>query len=127
MRSLKVLLALALVLCFVATADAADKKKKKKGKGVRGAISAVKQDEGKETGSITIKAGKKGEKVEKTFKVTAETKIQVVTGKKKERKVSEGKFSDLTVGKVVVVVAEEEVAKTVRVVGGGKKKKKKAE
>lgn len=128
MRTLKVLMVLAIAVCLVSSATAADKKKKK-GKPVRGSIVSVKQDEGKETGTITVKvAGKKkdaAEAKEMTFTISAATKIENVIGKPKDGKTSAGKFSDLAAGKRVVITAEGNIAETVKVLGGKKKKKKK--
>ena len=69
--------------------DAAKAKGKKKVHPINGVVKEVKADKDKDTGAVTLtiqKKGKKGEKApdpeEKTIKVSEDTKIEIVTGKK---------------------------------------------
>jgi len=135
MRTLKVFAFLAVCLFLAAPAFAADKAKKKEKKKanaqVTGVITEVKKDEGKDTGSFTVKlkfAGKKKPASgEKTFKVTDATKFEKVTGKIKKKNPAPGspaKLSDLAKDAHVTILGDGDSAKEVKIVAPKKAKKK---
>lgn len=127
MKKLTLGVALACLLGFVGAADAAKKPTK-------GSILKVNQDSGKESGTITIKVapGKKAPAdatpVEKSFKITESTKLENVSGKKKDTTSTPAKFNDLSVGKTVAVAGKAKKGKgvdTVKIFSTKKKKKTK--
>jgi len=77
-----------------------------KTKPVKGSVLKVQQDSGKESGTITVKVTpkkKKGDPTstkteEKAFKITESTKLETVSGKKKDATSVPAKFSDLKRG-----------------------------
>jgi hypothetical protein len=136
MRLLRTAVALLLVLALAATASAGDKTKKagkkKAAKPVQGVVIDFKKDEGKDTGTITVKVmqGKKkggdsGEAVQKTFTVTDATKFEKVSGKKANAETKSAAFSDLAKDQKVVITAKGDTAEDVKIAAGKKKKKNK--
>jgi hypothetical protein len=129
MRCFSWIVALALALLLTADGLAADKAKKKP-KPVQGVITEIKKDEGKDTGTITVKTvpNKKDATAtseEKKFKVTSATKIDKMVGKKKDAQTSEAKFSELQKDVAVAVVpkaGEEGVAEAIHIHAAKKKK-----
>jgi hypothetical protein len=132
-------LALAVLLIASVSARADDAKKdKKKAKGAFiGTVVEVKKESGKDEGSVTIKGQSRkqaGEAaIQKTFKVTATTKVQKVAGNKKNPVPPvAAKFADVEKGSVVAVVASGDNAGEIRLMSGkqatknaeGPKKKK---
>jgi hypothetical protein len=134
-----VLMVLALGVFLAATSQAAagdnkaDKKKKKTaGKAVAGTVVDVKQESGKEEG--TIKVSVRGKKkaneaaTEKTFKITSATKLTKVTGKAKEAKAAAGetvKFSALAKDQRVFITAKGDTVEEIKIAAGKATKKKK--
>jgi hypothetical protein len=134
MRLFRITVALLLVLALAATASAAGKgkKNKKAGKPIRGVIVAVDQDQGKNTGTITVQV-KKGKKaaadtppVEKKITVSDTTKLTTVSGKKGQKTTSDAAFKDLAKDQRVLVTTKTgDSADTVTIMQKGKKKKNK--
>jgi hypothetical protein len=132
MRLFRITVALLLVLALAATASAAGKgkKNKKATKPIRGVIVAVDQDQGKDTGTITVRV-QKGKKAaadaapeEKKITVSDTTKLTKVSGKKKQQQTTDAAFKDLAKDQRVVVKATNGSADTVTIVQHGKKAKK---
>jgi hypothetical protein len=134
MRVLKVaaVLAVAAMLASAMNAAAAAKAKKANKGPITGTITAVKMDEGKDTGTFTVKVTpkqKKGDTTppvteEKTFKVTAATKFASASGKGGAVEATAAKFADLAEGKTVVITANGETAENVTIQAAKKKKNK---
>jgi hypothetical protein len=132
MRTVHVLLvlALALVVAGGASAGQQDAEKGKKGMHpVHGVVTAVAKD------SITLKVkqGKKkgGGTTEKTFKLSADTKYETVKvtkvkGQKPQKETAAAAFGDLQTGKRVLIVPQGEAAAKVSIVERAKGKAKKA-
>jgi len=126
MKSYTVFTALATLLLISCSAEAA------KDKPINGTISKVQQDSGKETGSITVKVVakvKKGDTAaptatpeEKTFTISESTKIETVSGKKKDATTSPAKFSELTAGKDVIITSSKNSVESVKITKAKKKK-----
>jgi hypothetical protein len=136
MRSLKVFALLAVCLFVAAPAFAADKatkKAQKKAKKVHitGVVTEVKKDEGKDTGSFTVKVQFTGKKTpgsgEQTFKVNDATTFEKVAGKIKKGVMngSPARWSDLARDAHVTVVGKGDTATEVRIVVAKKAKKAK--
>jgi hypothetical protein len=127
MRVLRLLAAVALFLSAVGSLEAA---KGKKTKPVKGTVTSIKQDEGKESGTITVtvKTKKKGAPATteaRTFQVSESTKLETVTGKKKNTTATAAKFADLAEGKLVTVLARGDTVESVKIANAKKKKKSK--
>lgn len=128
-------LALGVMLAASTPSSAAPKagKKKKAGKAVAGTVLEVKQESGKEEGTIKVSvAGKKKANeaaMEKSFKVTSSTKIAKVTGKGKEAKQAAGeaaKLADVSKGQRVFIKANGDTVEEIKITAAKAKKKKKA-
>jgi len=128
------LLASLAVLVAGSTSEAAPKAKKKGA--VRGTVVEVKKDQDKESGTLTIKVLPKKSKKDagaaapakeetKTFKVTTETKVEQLVGKKKDAKAEPAKFSNVEKDQVVSIKADGDTAQEIKI--APKKKKKKAQ
>jgi hypothetical protein len=134
MRLLRTAVALLLVLAFVATASAGDKTKKagkKAAKPVQGVVVDFKKDEGKDTGTITVKlvkgkkkGGDSGEAVQKTFTITDTTKLEKVSGKKGNVETKAATFSDLAKDLKVTITGKGDTADSVKITAKKKKKNK---
>jgi hypothetical protein len=129
MRRFQVGVALVLVLALAATASAAGKKAKK-AKPVRGVVVAVQKDDGKDTGTITVRV-QQGKKVaantppeERKFTIGKTTKIEKVTGKKGQKQTAAAAFGDVTEQARVIVKANGDTVESVSIVGKAKKAKK---
>ncbi len=135
MKMVRALMALVAVMAVMAClcvvdADAGGKKKKgkkKRGKAVAGKVVKLEIESGK--GSLTIKTRGNKKKMtegkEYTFKVTADTKVEKVKGKKQ---VEEAKISDVKLGRFIRVFASKDSADTaakIQLFGKRKGKKKK--
>jgi hypothetical protein len=103
-----------------------------KSKPEHGTISKVEQDSGKESGTITVKVTPKKKKSdttpatveEKSFKITESTKIETVSGKKKDATTTPAKFSDLKEGREVLIASDKKKGvESVKVTKAKKKKK----
>jgi len=128
------LIASLAVLVAAAGSEAAPKAKKK---AVRGTVVDIKKDQDKEAGTLTIKVIAKKKKKDagaaaapekeetRTFKVTTDTKVEQIVGKKKDAKAEPAKFSSIEKDAVVVIKADGETAQEIKI--AAKKKKKKAQ
>jgi hypothetical protein len=118
-RLLSSVVALAVLLGGVSSAEAA---KAKKNKPVKGAVVKVDKD------SITVKtaARKKGAVPgqEVTYKLTGDTKVEKVSGKKGNQQTAPAKAGDLAAGQNVVLTLSGQDVKEVKILGGKKKKNK---
>lgn len=103
-----------------------------KSKPIQGAISKVEQDSGKESGTITVKVTSKKKKgdatpataEEKSFKITVSTKLETISGKKKDATTAPAKFSDLKEGGGVLITSDKEKGvESVKITKAKKKKK----
>jgi hypothetical protein len=127
------LIASLAVLLAGNAAEAAPKAKKKGA--VRGTVVEVKKDADKESGTLIIKViPKKNKKAPadaapkeetRTFKVTTETKVEQMVGKKKDAKPEPSKFSSIEKDAVVSIKADGDTAQEIQI--AAKKKKKKAQ
>ena len=123
-----------LAVLLAGNASEAAPKAKKKG-AVRGTVVEVKKDADKESGTLIIKViPKKNKKAgaadapkeeTKTFKVTPETKVEQMVGKKKDAKPEPSKFSSIEKDAVVSIKADGDTAQEIQI--AAKKKKKKAQ
>src|SRR5262249_23005434 len=127
----RITVALLLVLALAATASAAGKGKKgkKADKPIKGVIVAVDQDQGKDTGTITVQV-QKGKKAAantpaegKKITSTGTTKLVKVSGKKGEKQTTDAAFKDLAKDERVVIKASGGSADTVTIVQKEKKNK----
>ena len=135
MRLLRCFVALAVMLALAIPSFAAppDKKaKKKKNAPFRGTVVEVKAVDGKDEGVIIVKgvSGKKkdapaADPQEKTFKVTAGTKIETRANKKKAIPATPVKLSAIEKGQTIVVVGKDDTADDIKVQAAKKKNKKK--
>jgi hypothetical protein len=133
MRLLRTAVALLLVLALAATASAGDKAKKagkkKAAKPVQGLVVDFKKDEGKDTGTMTVKivkgkkGGDSGEAVQKTFTVTDTTKFEKVSGKKGNVETKSATFSDLAKDLKVTITGKGDTAESVKIAAKKKKNK----
>lgn len=113
-----------LGLVSVANADKADKaKKKNKAKAVHGQVTAVSVAGDQKT--ITVKPGgkKNPDATEKTFKLTNDTTVEKVSGKKDNRVTTKATLADLAAGERVVIHAQGDTAKDIKIMGKAKKAK----
>lgn len=132
MRLIRNLSVVALALLLASPVEAAGKGKKKKTQNgpTIGVVVDVKKDGDKDAGTVTVvsfaSAGKNGLQPgeQRTFKVSEATKFETVSGKKKNRTTSPGKFADLVRGETVIVTATGDSASEVKIQPVGKKKKK---
>ena len=107
-----------------------------KTKPINGTILKVQQDNGKETGTITVKVNPKEKKgntapsptksEEKSFKITESTKLETVSGKKKETTSVPAKFNDLKEGNGVLILSNNMAADSIKITKAKKTKKTKA-
>jgi len=106
-----------------------------KSKPEQGTISKVEQDSGKESGTITVKVTPKKKKTdttpaptateEKSFKITESTKLETVSGKKKDATTTPAKFSDLKAGSGVLITSDKKSVDSVKITKAKKTKTKK--
>ena len=106
-----------------------------KSKPEKGTISKIDQDSGKESGTITVKVTPKKKKSditpaptateEKSFKITESTKLETVSGKKKDAITTPAKFSDLKEGSGVLITSNKKSVNSVKITKAKKTKKKK--
>ncbi len=104
-----------------------------KSKPEQGTISKVEQDSGKESGTITVKVTPKKKKSdttpkateEKSFKITESTKLETVSGKKKDVTTTPAKFSDLKEGSGVLITSDKKSVDSVKITKAKKTKTKK--
>ncbi len=118
--------AVTAILAFVpASAEAAKKKGKKPLKGV---VESVQIDN--DAGSVDIKTipGKKkgGTAKEEKFQVNKDTKVELLSGKRKTGERKPGTLSDIKKGSRILVTAKGSNAEKIEVLTGKKKGKKKA-
>ena len=123
-----------LAVLLAGSASEAAPKAKKKG-AIKGSVVEVKKDADKESGTLIIKVIPKKNKKDpaaappkeetKTFKVTTETKVEQMVGKKKEAKPEPSKFSSIEKDQVVSIKADGDTAQSITI--APKKKKKKAQ
>src|SRR4051812_30638943 len=130
MRLFGIVAALTLSLVLAGSASAADKAKKaKKTKPVNGTITAVKKDQDKDSGTLTIKtAAKKGATAtETTVTITGATRFEKFTGKNFKKGTSAGaaKFSEVATGEQVAITLKDNKAEQVKFLEAKKKKAKK--
>jgi hypothetical protein len=129
MRELTALVAAAVILLGAAEVEAAKGKGKKKNNAnitsMSGTVSSVKAE--KNGGTLTVKhhantknANKTAQ--EKTFKVTKETLITKVSGKKKNRQTAAAALGDLQEGALVKVTAHGDHAQSIQILAKGKAK-----
>lgn len=129
MRCFSALVVVALVPYIAGAAESTTAAKKDKNF-VQGYVVSVQKD-GDKVGSITVrlkakkKAASTAAPVEKTYKVTANTKFTVISGKKGAVQQAEGDFSKVQAGGRVVLVHNGSEATDVKVLKKGKGKKKK--
>ena len=105
-----------------------------KSKPEQGTISKVEQDSGKESGTITVKVTPKKKKTdttptateEKSFKITESTKLETVSGKKKDATTTPAKFSDLKEGSGVLITSDKKSVDSVKITKAKKTKTKKS-
>lgn len=127
--------ALLIALLACCSAEAGDKAKgKKKAKPVAGEVIEVKAEKGKEEGTLVVKTQvkkKKGDATaakpeEKTFKVSSDTKVVKVVGKKKDGTPPEAfKFSQIEKGARIRIKANGDKVEEIQVLAAKKKEKKK--
>lgn len=99
----------------------------------QGTISKVEQDSGKESGTITVKVTPKKKKTdttptaaeEKSFKITESTKLETLSGKKKDATATPAKFSDLKEGSGVLITSNKKSVDSVKITKAKKTKTKK--
>jgi hypothetical protein len=106
-----------------------------KSKPEKGVISKIEKDSGKESGTITVKVTPKKKKTdttpaktvaeEKSFKITESTKIETVSGKKKDATTTPAKFSDLKEGSGVLITSDKKSVDSVKITKAKKTKTKK--
>lgn len=106
-----------------------------KSKPVKGTIIKAQQDTGKESGTITVKVTPKKKKgnntpapttaEEKSFKITESTKLETVSGKKKDATTMPAKFIDLKEGNSVLISSKKKSVDSVKIKKAKKTKKKK--
>jgi hypothetical protein len=130
MRSVHSLVVLALLPCMVGAAEAGKGAKKNKNI-VQGTVVSVQKADAKGEGSITLRLRTKKKQasapstpVEKTFKVTANTKFEVIAGKKGNVQKAAGDFSKVQKGGRVLVFVNGAEATDVKLLKHGKVKKK---
>jgi hypothetical protein len=130
MRLFRLGVSLLLVLALVTTVSAAGKGKKKGTKPVRGVVVSVQKDDGKDTGTITVRVqqGKKKAAadtppVEKKFTISDKTKIEKITGKKGQKETTAAKLGDVTEKSRVIVKSTGDAVDSVSIVGKAKKNK----
>ncbi len=108
--------ALATVFALTGAADAAKTKVEKKAHTVAGVVKHIKAPTAQDPGKLTLEVkekGKKGETAEKGetearhFEITADTKVELVTGKKGSTTTTAGKLSNITAGEMVHVTVED--------------------
>jgi len=136
MRLLRTAAALLVVLALAATASAGDKAKKagkkKAAKPVQGLVVDFKKDEGKDTGTVTVKlvkgkkkGGDSGEAMQKTFTITDTTKFEQISGKKGNVETKSAGFKDLAKDQKVTITAKGDTVESVKITAAKKKKKNK--
>lgn len=129
MRYAHLFTAVAAMFVLSSTVEAA------KTKPVKGTILKAQQDSGKESGTITVKITPKIMKgtataapttaEEKSFKITESTKLETVSGKKKDATASPAKFSDLKEGSGVLIASKKQSVDSIKITKAKKTKKKK--
>jgi hypothetical protein len=133
MHSLRTLIALALVFCLASQARAvvtAGNGTKSGKNTIHGKVVAV-QTDGKGTGSITVEVRHHKNKgtspstpVQKTFKLTAGTKVEIVQGRKGAVQQTPANVGAVQVGQHVVIFHSGTDAADVKIVQKGKGKNK---
>ena len=106
-----------------------------KSKPQKGVISKIEKDSGKESGTITVKVTPKKKKTdttpaptaaeEKSFKITESTKLETVSGKKKDATTTPAKFSDFKEGSGVLIISDKKSVDSVKITKAKKTKTKK--
>jgi hypothetical protein len=114
---------------FSGTVEAAKSKPEK------GVISKIEKDSGKESGTIAVKITPKKKKSdttpaptaaeEKSFKINESTKIETVSGKKKDATTTPAKFIDLKEGNSVLISSKKKSVDSVKIKKAKKTKKEK--
>jgi hypothetical protein len=102
---------------FSGTVEAAKSKPQK------GVISKIEKDSGKESGTDTTPAPTAAE--EKSFKITESTKLETVSGKKKDATTTPAKFSDFKEGSGVLIISDKKSVDSVKITKAKKTKTKK--
>jgi hypothetical protein len=132
MRTLRYLLAAALVLVVALNASAAPKAgkaKAKKAKPVTGVVVDVQKDADKDTGTLTLKVAPKkkdaaGEAMEKKFTFSEKTKVVKVSGKKGEQQTTDASIKDVEKAQRLTVTAKGDAIQEIKILVGKKAKKK---
>ena len=129
MKFQSLLIAMVAMFILSGTVEAAKSKPEK------GVISKIEKDSGKESGTITVKVTPKKKKTdttpattvaeEKSFKITESTKIETVSGKKKDATTTPAKFSDLKEGSGVLITSDKKSVDNVKITKAKKTKTKK--
>ena len=129
MKFQSLLIAMVAMFILSGTVEAAKSKPEK------GVISKIEKDSGKESGTITVKVTPKKKKTdttpaktvaeEKSFKITESTKIETVSGKKKDATTTPAKFSDLKEGSGVLITSDKKSVESVKITKAKKTKTKK--
>ena len=129
MKFQSLLIAMVAMFILSETVEAAKSKPEK------GVISKIEKDSGKESGTITVKVTLKKKKTdttpattaaeEKSFKITESTKLETVSGKKKDATTTPAKFSDLKEGSGVLITSNKKSVDSVKITKAKKTKTKK--
>ena len=129
MKFQSLLIAMVAMFILSGTVEAAKCKPEK------GVISKIEKDSGKESGTITVKVTPKKKKTdttptttaaeEKSFKITESTKLETVSGKKKDATTTPAKFSDLKEGSGVLITSNKKSVDSVKITKTKKTKTKK--
>ncbi|NBR05115.1 MAG: hypothetical protein EBT92_05015 [Planctomycetes bacterium] len=129
MKSYTLLTAIFATFILSGTVEAA------KTKPTKGTILKAQQDSGKESGTITVKVTPKKKKgdtspapataEEKSFKISETTKLETVSGKKKDTTSTPAKFSDLKEGSAVLIASNKKSVDSVKITKAKKTKAKK--
>ena len=129
MKFQSLLIAMVAMFILSGTVQAAKSKPEK------GVISKIEKDSGKESGTITVKVTPKKKKTdttpaptaaeEKSFKITESTKLETVSGKKKDATTTPTKFSDLKEGRGVLITSNKKSVDSVKITKAKKTKTKK--
>jgi len=129
MKFQSVLIAMVSMFIFFGTVEAAKSKPEK------GVISKIEKDSGKESGTIAVKITPKKKKSdttpaptaaeEKSFKINESTKIESVSGKKKDATTTPAKFIDLKEGSGVLITSNKKSVDSVKITKTKKTKTKK--
>ncbi len=127
MRWFFAIVAAALLLFAVPSAEAAKGKKAKKAATVKGTVVSVSTDKSPVLTIKTIGKGKKADQAgqEKTFKLGEKPAITKVTGKKPNKQEGPAQVSDVTPGATIAVTTKGDTVESVKILKAKKVKKAK--